>query len=92
MAVKCLSVEASLRLGSPLPDEVNALPRGTISLFVQVEAPGNALSQLQSSVLVSLDEAADVIAKLSVPFLPLVLSKAANLVQTRPTTTLAPSL
>jgi hypothetical protein len=92
MAVKCLSVEASPRLGSPLPDEVNALPRGTISLFVQVEAPGNALSQFQSSVLVSLDETADIIAKLSVPFLPLVLSKAANLVQTRPTTTLAPSL
>ena len=48
---------------------------------IQVEAPGDALPELHNRIAIALDEAADVIAKLPVPFLPLVLPEAAYLVQ-----------
>ena len=53
-------------------DEINALPGRPMAVSIQVETSGDTLPELRNCVLVSLDEAADVITKLTVPFLPFV--------------------
>ena len=62
--------------------KVDALSGRPIVFLIQIWAPCDTLSKLRGGVLVALDKAADVVAKLPIPFLPLILTKAANLIKT----------
>ena len=61
-------------------DEIDALRCGPGPLTIQIGASRDAFSKLYNGAVVGLDEAADVIAELPIPFLPFILAEAANLV------------
>ena len=62
-------------------NEIDALSRRPVCCMIEVGAPGDTLSKLRNLVLISLDETANVIAKSSIPLLPLISTEASNLIQ-----------
>ena len=63
-------------------DEVDALPCWSIAMYIQIETARDSLFKSPNSILIPFDKATDFITESPVPFLPLVLAEAADLVQT----------